>query len=197
MSLAGPVEPGDPRRPPRPSAPPGGVALVDRSSGEPRIVRVLTLKGSPYGMVLTHDERTLIVASDDLLAFVDVGKLVSGSANPVLGYLTDAPLAGRFYVNVTKDDRWAFVSDESERSISVIDLRLHARQILRLVPSFAVLKRAVRQSPSRFHATTSSFTRRVRKRPHRSTGLPYVALRDLTLPDFRPNIRKVSLQYST
>lgn len=124
VSLAGPVEPGDPRRPPRPSAPPGGVALVDRSSGEPRIVRVLTLKGSPYGMVLTHDERTLIVASDDLLAFVDVGKLVSGSANPVLGYLTDAPLAGRFYVNVTKDDRWAFVSDESERSISVIDLRL-------------------------------------------------------------------------
>ena len=123
VSLAGPVEPGDPRRPPRPDAPPGGVALVDRSSGEPRIVRVVTLKGSPYGIVLTHDERTLIVASDDLLAFVDVPKLVSGSANPVLGYLTDAPLAGRFYVNVTRDDRWVFVSDESERSISVIDLR--------------------------------------------------------------------------
>jgi Uncharacterized conserved protein len=124
VSLAGPVEPGDPRRPPRPGAPPGGVALVDRSSGEPRIVRVVRLKGSPYGMVLTHDERTLVVASDDVLAFVDVPKLVSGSPNPVLGYLTDAPFAGRFYVNVTRDDRWVFVSDESERSISVIDFRL-------------------------------------------------------------------------
>lgn len=123
VSLAGPVEPGDPRRPPRPGAPPGGVAVVDRSSGEPRIVRVITLKGSPYGMVLTHDERTLIVASDDVLAFVDVRKLVSGSDDPVLGYLTDAPLAGRFYVNITRDDRWVFASDESERSISVIDLR--------------------------------------------------------------------------
>ena len=123
VSLAGPVEPGDPRRPPRPNALPGGVALVDRSSGEPRLILVLALDGSPYGMVLTHDERTLIVASDDRVAFVDVPKLIAGSADAILGYLTDAPLAGRFYVNVTRDDRWVFVSDESERSISVIDLR--------------------------------------------------------------------------
>ncbi|HUQ47879.1 MAG TPA: hypothetical protein VM053_06490 [Gemmatimonadaceae bacterium] len=75
-------------------------------------------------MVLTHDERTLIVASDDRLAIVDAQKLIAGLPNPVLGYLTDAPLAGRFYVNVTRDDRWVFVSDESERSISVIDLNL-------------------------------------------------------------------------
>jgi DNA-binding beta-propeller fold protein YncE len=86
-------------------------------------VRVLTLEGSPYGIVLTHDERTLVVASDDRVAFVDVPKLITGSTDAVLGYLTDAPLAGRFYVNITRDDRWVFVSDESERSISVIDLR--------------------------------------------------------------------------
>ncbi len=122
VSLAGPVEPGDPRRPPRPGAPPGGVALVDRSKGDPRLVRVLALEGSPYGMVLTHDGRTLIVASDDRVAFIDAARLIGGSPGAVLGYLTDAPLAGRFYANVTRDDRWLFVSDESERSISVIDL---------------------------------------------------------------------------
>ena len=122
VSLAGPVEPGDPRRPPRPNAPPGGVALVDRSTGEPRLIRVVTLEGSPYGMVLTHDEKVLIVAADDRVAFVDVEKLIAGSSDAVLGYLTDAPLAGRFYANVTRDDRWLFLSDESERAISVVDL---------------------------------------------------------------------------
>jgi DNA-binding beta-propeller fold protein YncE len=64
----------------------------------------------------------LIVASDDRIAFVDATRLVGGSPDALLGYLKDAPLAGRMYANVTRDDRWLFVSDESERSISVIDL---------------------------------------------------------------------------
>jgi hypothetical protein len=53
VSLVGPVEPGDPRRPPVVGAPNGGVAVVDRSKGEPALVRVLPLEGSPYGMTLT------------------------------------------------------------------------------------------------------------------------------------------------
>lgn len=122
VSLAGPVEPGDPRRPPRPGAAPGGVALLELSQSTPRVTRVITLEGSPYGMALTHDGKTLIIAADDRVAFVDTRALISGSGNPVLGYLTDAPMAGRFYASVTRDDRWLFVSDESERSISVIDL---------------------------------------------------------------------------
>lgn len=122
VSLVGPVEPGDPRRPPVVGAPKGGVAVVDRSRGEPTLVRVLPLEGSPYGMTLTHDGRMLIVASDDRVAFVDATRLIAGSANALLGYLMDAPLAGRAYANVTRDDRWLFVSDESERSITVVDL---------------------------------------------------------------------------
>ena len=95
---------------------------MDRSAGDPRLVRVLTLDGSPYGMVLTHDGRTLVVASDDRVAFIDAARLIAGSPDALLGYLTDAPLAGRFYANVTRDDRWLFLADESERSISVVDL---------------------------------------------------------------------------
>jgi len=122
VSLVGPVEPGEPRRPPRPGAAKGGVAVVDLAGGEPSLARVLPLDDSPYGMTLTHDGRLLIVASDDRVAFVDATRLVAGSADALLGYLTDAPLAGRMYANVTRDDRWLFVSDESERSISVIDV---------------------------------------------------------------------------
>ena len=122
VSLVGPVEPGDPRRPPQPGAPMGGVALVGRAGGEPSLTRVITLEGSPYGMALTHDGGLLIVASDDRVAFIDPARLIAGSADAILGYLTDAPLAGRMYANVTPDDQWLFLSDESARTISVVNL---------------------------------------------------------------------------
>ncbi len=123
VSLAGPVEPGDPRRPPEPGAPAGGVAVVGRRGGTPRLAHVMQLEGSPYGMTLTHDGRLLIVASDDKVAFIDTKRLLAGSVDAVLGYLSDAPMAGRIYANVSFDDRWLFLSDESARSISVVDLQ--------------------------------------------------------------------------
>jgi DNA-binding beta-propeller fold protein YncE len=87
----------------------------------------MPLEGSPYGMTLAYDGRLLIVASDDRVAFIDTARLIAGAADAVLGYLNDAPMAGRFYANVTPDDRWLFLSDESERAISVVDLgRLQA-----------------------------------------------------------------------
>ena len=122
VSLVGPVEPGDPRRPPQPGAPMGGVAVVRRAGGEPSLIRVLPLEGSPYGMALTHDGHLLIVASDDRVAFIDPARLIAGSADAIAGYLHDAPTAGRVYANVTPDDRWLFLSDESTRTISVVNL---------------------------------------------------------------------------
>jgi DNA-binding beta-propeller fold protein YncE len=123
VSLVGPVEPGDPRRPPQPGAPKGGVAVVSRMGGEPSLMRAVTLEGSPYGMALTHDGRLLIVASDDRVAFIDTARLIAGSTDAILGYLNDAPIAGRMYANITPDDHWLFLSDESTRTISVVDLR--------------------------------------------------------------------------
>ena len=122
VSLAGPTEPSDPRRPPRPGAPMGGLAVVSRVGGEPSLARVVQLEGSPWGMALTRDDGLLIVASDDRVAFIDPARLIAGSADAILGYLRDAPTAGRFYANVTPDDRWLFLSDESAKAISVVDL---------------------------------------------------------------------------
>ena len=122
ISLAGPTEPSDPRRPPRPGAPTGGLAVVSRVGGEPSLTRVVQLEGSPWGMALTRDGGLLIVASDDRVAFIDPARMIAGSADAILGYLRDAPAAGRFYANVTPDDRWLFLSDESAKAISVVDL---------------------------------------------------------------------------
>ena len=85
--------------------------------------RVIQVEGSPYGMTLTHDGELLIVASDDRVAFIDSARLIAGHSDAVLGYLNDAPMAGRVYANVSFDDRWLFLSDESARSISVVDLQ--------------------------------------------------------------------------
>jgi len=123
VSIVGPVEPGDPRRPAQPGAPNGGVAVISRADGEPSLAGVITLEGSPYGMALTHDGQLLIVTSDDRVAFIDPARLAAGSANAILGYMNDAPLAGRVYANVTPDDQWLFLSDESTKTISVVNLR--------------------------------------------------------------------------
>jgi len=122
VSLVGAVEPGDPPRPPRPGAPKGGIAVVHRAGGEPSLLGVMPVEGSPFGMVLTGDGTLLIVASGDRVAFIDPARLIALRPDAVLGYLTDAPEAGRVYANVTPDDRWLFLSDESARTISVVDL---------------------------------------------------------------------------
>ncbi len=100
---------------------PGRIALVHRTGGELKLVRTLAIEGSPWGMVLTHDGKLLVVADDDRMAFIDVPELISGAAHPTVHYVVDAPL-GRTYANVTKDDRYAFFSDETAGTITVFDL---------------------------------------------------------------------------
>jgi DNA-binding beta-propeller fold protein YncE len=73
-------------------------------------------------MVLTHDGKLLIVAASNAVVFLDVQQTISGAANPVLGSFSDGSGAGSVYANVTADDKLLFVSDETRRSITVIDL---------------------------------------------------------------------------
>lgn len=106
---------------------PNGVAVYRRGEGRVKLVRVVPLEPGPSGMVLTHDGRTLIVADDEDVVFLDTARLESGRGDPVLGYMSDGDGAGSVYVNVTSDDRTLFVSDEHAQQITVIDLA-RARQ---------------------------------------------------------------------
>ena len=51
-----------------------------------------------------------------------MAQLVSGVVNPKVEYLADAPFGGRVYANVTRDDRYLFLSDETAGNITVVDL---------------------------------------------------------------------------
>ena len=119
----------------RKGEPPSGVAVLRRTAGKTMLERVVRTQRGPEGMVLTHDEKILIGAVDDRLVFLDVPRLISGArgSSAVLGYLrlpeyhghlnemkVDAP--GAVNVNVTRDDRFLFETEEWAGRITVIDL---------------------------------------------------------------------------
>jgi DNA-binding beta-propeller fold protein YncE len=101
---------------------PSGIAVLNRTGGSVSLKCVIPVERNPQGLVLTHDGKLLIVADDDFVVFLDVGRMIADKPHPVLGYLSDLPNASSIYVNVTADDKYLFVSDEGIATITVIDL---------------------------------------------------------------------------
>jgi DNA-binding beta-propeller fold protein YncE len=99
-----------------------GVEVLHRAGGKISLERLAPVGAGVTGMVLTHDGKTLIGSQDDGVVFLDTARLISGQGDPVLGKFDDGPGAGTTYVNVTKDDRFLFVSDERTATITVINL---------------------------------------------------------------------------
>jgi len=99
-----------------------GIALLRRSLGKTTIEKFFSLEGGATDIVLTHDQKMLIVAGGRDVAFMDVERMLSQKGDPVLGYLKDASALGSINVNVTGDDKFLFISDEGSESIRVIDL---------------------------------------------------------------------------
>jgi DNA-binding beta-propeller fold protein YncE len=101
----------------------GGIGVVQRTSGATSLARVIPVEGSPTGMTLTSDGALLIAAAGPRVAFIDTTRAISGTGQPVLGYWSDeATTSGHIYVNLTRDDRYLFVSQERAQTITVIDL---------------------------------------------------------------------------
>jgi DNA-binding beta-propeller fold protein YncE len=104
------------------TSPAAGIAVLKRGAGVIELSRVVPLASAPTGIALTHDGKLLIAAASDAVVFLDVQRLTSGAADPVLGSLSDGPNAESIYANVTADDKLLFVSEERMQSITVIDL---------------------------------------------------------------------------
>ena len=108
----------------------GEIAVFALGHGAPRLVRTVPLPSSmtqAFGMTLTHDGRLLLVAAYTATAVLNVPALEDGRGDAMAGVLADAG-AGQFEVAVSKDDRYAFVADETTGALSVFDLALALRQ---------------------------------------------------------------------
>ncbi|MBZ5603717.1 MAG: hypothetical protein LAO79_15560 [Acidobacteriia bacterium] len=99
-----------------------GLAVVRRESGALKLVRTIPLKPAPTGIVLSHDGKLLIAANGEGVVFLDVAKLESGAKDPIVDSIKETGSPQSIYVNITRDDKTLFVSEERARSITVIDV---------------------------------------------------------------------------
>lgn len=100
-----------------------GVAVLRRSEGSLELTRTAKINPLPRGIVMTHDGKLLIAATIEGIVLLDVDRLITGKGEPVIESVRIGKV-GPVCVNVTRDDRFLFVSDETGASISVIDLAL-------------------------------------------------------------------------
>jgi DNA-binding beta-propeller fold protein YncE len=99
-----------------------GIAVLRRKGGKMKVERVVDVSGVPTEIVLTHDNKLLIVADGESVTFLDIARMYQGSHDAVLGRIRDQEGDATINVNVTADDKFLFVSNERAASITVIDL---------------------------------------------------------------------------
>jgi len=106
---------------------PTGLGVLKCENGRYRFSHIVRFEANPTGMALTHDGKLLVVANDGFVTFIDTAAAIAqkpaivGSINDAEGDPEDND-PGSVYTNVTRDDRYVFVSDEQNASITVIDL---------------------------------------------------------------------------
>lgn len=99
-----------------------GIAVLRRGGGKIELQKVIPVEPGASKLVMTHDGKLLIAADDEFVTFLDVQRIISGKGDPILGFFADGRFASSVYVNVTRDDKLLFVSDENVATITVIDL---------------------------------------------------------------------------
>jgi DNA-binding beta-propeller fold protein YncE len=73
-------------------------------------------------MAITNDGKVLAVAASYGVALLDVGRVVDGVGDPLVGFVGVGGAAGVIYVAVTAADDLLFTANESAGTITVIDL---------------------------------------------------------------------------
>lgn len=118
-----------------------GLAVVARSGGRATLARFLphpavtSRTPQTFGLALTHNGEILVVAAADRITFYDVGRLTSGSAEPLLGELRQEGRPTQFFhASLTADDHLLFVSNHAQEEIAVIDFAEARRSGYRRVP---------------------------------------------------------------
>lgn len=100
-----------------------GIAVLHKDGQQFHLTRVVSLTANAYGMALTTDETTLLVADGNGVIFVSVSQAENGGKNAVIGTVQEDASQGTIEVTVTRDGRYAFATEEYNASISVIDLQ--------------------------------------------------------------------------
>jgi DNA-binding beta-propeller fold protein YncE len=107
---------------------PNGLAVLHCDGVRYRYSHTVLLESQPTGMAISHDGQTLVVADDGFIVFVDAVAAAQQKKPALLGYMQDLEGSpedndpGSVYANFSPDDRYAFVSEEQNSTITVIDM---------------------------------------------------------------------------
>ena len=104
---------------------PNGVAVLRCVSGRYQFDRLVPVENQPTISTLTPNAEMLVVPDDNYIAFLDVQRILSGSPQPIAGYMEDIPNddGGAIYSAVSPDGRFAFISEEQSGKLTVVDLQ--------------------------------------------------------------------------
>jgi DNA-binding beta-propeller fold protein YncE len=108
-----------------------GIAVIKQGQTSASLVQLLATGGGTYGLTVTPDGRYLLdtvqplgsATSPQGVQFIDVQKAIAGQADAVLGTVPTGTGSGPIEVGLSNDNRFAFVSNEDNETVSVIDFR--------------------------------------------------------------------------
>jgi DNA-binding beta-propeller fold protein YncE len=108
-----------------------GIAIIKQGPTSASLVRVLPTGGGVYGLTVTRDGRYLLDTVQPIgtattpqgVQIIDIQKAIAGQSGAILGTVPTGPGSGPIEVALSNDGRFAFVTNEDNATVGVIDLR--------------------------------------------------------------------------
>ncbi|HUA32165.1 MAG TPA: hypothetical protein VMA09_01060 [Candidatus Binataceae bacterium] len=108
-----------------------GIAIIKQRGNSASLLRVLETGGDTFGLTITSDGRYLVdtvqtekgSTAPEGAQIIDVKKAIAGQSDAIIGTVPTSPTtASSIEVGLSNDNRFAFVSNEFDDTISVIDI---------------------------------------------------------------------------
>jgi DNA-binding beta-propeller fold protein YncE len=108
-----------------------GIAIIKQGPSSASLVRVLPTGGGAFGLTVTRDGRYLLDTVQPIGAattpqgaqIIDIQKAIAGQPGAILGTVPTGAGSGPIEVALSNDGRFAFVTNEDNETVSVIDFR--------------------------------------------------------------------------
>lgn len=100
------------------------VGILNIAGRIPRMQRTIMLPIGTFaaGLAVSHNHKFALVADFNGAAVIDLARLIAGQPSPILGQLGNNPAAEAIEVAISKDDQYAFVSNEYGDTIAVYNV---------------------------------------------------------------------------
>ena len=103
-----------------------GIAIIEQDRSSATLLGVLATNDPVFGLAVASDGKYLLdtVQGTPGDQIIDIKQAVAGSAGAILGAIPLPYNAGPIEVAISNDDRFAFVANESNATVTVIDLKM-------------------------------------------------------------------------